>query len=77
MNMEQQYVRGLFCGGTLCAEALIVLRRKLGNLKSNVSHHEGEILENAEELKGNVLLDLGEDEFTNGRPHPMIEPSRP
>lgn len=75
LNMEQQYVRGLFCGGTLCAEALIVLRKKLGNLKSNVSHHEGEILENAKELKGNVLLDLGEDEFTNGRPHPMIEPS--
>ncbi len=75
LKPEQRAVRGFFCGGTLCAEALIVLRERLKEIKSNVSHHEGEILENARDLKGNVLLDLGEDEFTNGRPHPMIEPS--
>lgn len=75
LKPEQRAVRGFFCGGTLCAEALIVLRERLKGMKSNVSHHEGEILENARDLRGNVLLDLGEDEFTNGRPHPMIEPS--
>ncbi len=75
LKPEQRAVRGFFCGGTLCAEALIVLRERLNGMKSNVSHHEGEILENARDLRGNVLLDLGEDEFTNGRPHPMIEPS--
>ena len=75
LKPEQRYVRGFFCGGTLCAEALIVLRERLTELRSNVSHHEEEILEDARDLKGNVLLDLGEDEFTNGRPHPMIEPS--
>ncbi len=72
---EQNSVRGLFCGGTLCAEALFVLRGRLGGVRSNVSHRAGERIDGNEQCRGNVLLDLGDDEFTNGRPHPMIEPS--
>ncbi len=49
-------IAGLFCGGTLCAEADIVLR-------------------DAGVPAGRFdLTDLGDDEFTRGRPHPMIEP---
>jgi FdrA protein len=47
-------VRGLYCGGTLCAEAELVFRRK--------------------GLSGHAFIDLGADEYTRGRPHPMIEP---
>jgi len=50
-------IRGLFCGGTLCAEARIVLA------------------EQGARPGANDLVDLGADEFTRGRPHPMIEPS--
>lgn len=71
----QRSVRGLFCGGTLCAEALFVLRGRLGKIRSNVSHRDGEKIDGKEACRGSVLLDLGDDEFTNGRPHPMIEPS--
>ena len=71
----QKSVRGLFCGGTLCAEALFVLRGRLGKIRSNVSHRDGEKIDGKEACRGSVLLDLGDDEFTNGRPHPMIEPS--
>jgi FdrA protein len=46
-------VKGLYCGGTLCAEAEVIFRRK---------GLEGE------------FVDLGDDEYTRGRPHPMIEP---
>jgi len=49
-------IRGLFCGGTLCAEAMIVLQ----DLGVRVG--------------ANDLLDLGDDQYTRGRPHPMIEP---
>ena len=48
-------IRGLYCGGTLCAEARIVFAR------AGLSGHE--------------FVDLGADEFTRGRPHPMIEPT--
>lgn len=75
LKPEQKYFRGLFSGGTLCGEALSVLRGKLGNIQSNVSSEEYEKLEDLEEYSGNVLLDLGEDEFTQGKPHPMIDPS--
>src|SRR5690606_17045683 len=47
-------VQGLFCGGTLCAEAEIIFRRR--------------------GLQGHSFVDLGDDAYTRGRPHPMIEP---
>lgn len=75
LNEEQKYFRGLFCGGTLCAEALSDLRNNFKNIKSNVAKVENEKLEDIHNYSGNVLLDLGEDEFTVGKPHPMIEPT--
>jgi FdrA protein len=47
-------VKGLYCGGTLCAEAELIFRRR--------------------GLAGHRFIDLGADEYTRGRPHPMIEP---
>ena len=75
LNEHQKSVRALYCGGTLCAETLSILREKLGSVKSNVGKKPGEKLKSGESYTGHVLLDLGEDEFTNGKPHPMIEPS--
>jgi len=48
-------VEGLYCGGTLCAEAELIFRHK------GLSGH-------------GFFVDLGDDEYTRGRPHPMIEP---
>ena len=75
LNKKQKYLRGLFGGGTLCAEALYILRDKVKNIKSNIAKNEEEKLEDINNYQGNVLLDMGEDEFTVGKPHPMIEPS--
>lgn len=75
LKPEQQYLRGLFGGGTLCAEALYILRDKLAEIKSNIAKNEAEKLADLNDYQGNVLLDMGEDEFTVGKPHPMIEPS--
>ncbi len=49
-------IAGLFCGGTLCAEAGIILADH--GLRASAYR----------------LVDLGDDEYTQGRPHPMIEP---
>ena len=73
-------IRGLFCGGTLCAEAQVVLQESGCDVMSNAP------VPGATEIKADVenpmhsdkaqhvLLDLGADEFTAGKPHPMIEP---
>src|SRR5262249_10703441 len=66
-------VRGLFVGGTLCAEAQIVFRRAGLSVRSNVPAPGVAPLERG--LDGHVMIDLGHDEFTRGRPHPMIEPA--
>jgi FdrA protein len=65
-------VRGLFSGGTLCSEAAAILAERLGAVSSNAPAGRARRLEG--EPSGHVCLDLGEEEFTRGRPHPMIDP---
>jgi succinyl-CoA synthetase alpha subunit len=72
---SQKYVKGLFCGGTLTAEALSVLRPYVDNIYSNVAKHKEEKMENPLKSSGHNLVDLGDDIFTQGKPHPMIEPT--
>jgi len=65
-------VRGLFSGGTLCYEALVILSGFLGPVYSNTPIRKGWGLPAPD--GAHVCLDLGEEEFTKGRPHPMIDP---
>ncbi len=67
-------VRGLFSGGTLCSEAQIVAMAAGTKVSSNVPVPGAAGLE-AGVSGGHQLIDLGDDEFTRGRPHPMIEPA--
>ncbi|MCC5911402.1 MAG: acyl-CoA synthetase FdrA [Clostridiaceae bacterium] len=73
LTSQQKYIRGLFSGGTLCYEALLVLRDYAHNVYSNTPIDKAYKLENANKAYQHTLLDLGEDEFTVGRPHPMID----
>jgi FdrA protein len=65
-------VRGLFAGGTLCAEAQIVFGQAGLDVASNVPAPGASPVTGA--TGGHLMIDLGADEFTRGRPHPMIEP---
>jgi hypothetical protein len=65
-------VRGLFAGGTLCAEAQIVFGQAGLAVASNVPVPGARM---ADAHGGHLMIDLGADEFTRGRPHPMIEPA--
>ncbi len=67
-------VRGLFAGGTLCSEAQIVALASGAAVTSNVPVPGARTLPAAAEPV-HRLIDLGDDEFTLGRPHPMIEPA--
>jgi FdrA protein len=72
-NPKQKYLRGLFTGGTFVSESQIILKDILGNTWSNVPLDKKYKLKNSLNLKENSIIDLGEDEFTVGRPHPMID----
>jgi FdrA protein len=71
---HRRTVRGLFSGGTLCYEAQYVLERVLGPTWSNEPLRAERTLPAPEGAP--VLLDLGAEEYTRGRPHPMIDPER-
>jgi FdrA protein len=70
-----KYIRGLYSGGSLCDESLLILRRShLGPIRSNAGSDLSLRLADAWRSEGHTLVDLGEEEFTRGRPHPMIDP---
>ena len=77
MIQGQKYVRGLYTGGTICDEAMKLLIGSMGHIYSNIPLKAEDKLENARNGKSreNTFLDFGDDEFTVGRPHPMIDPS--
>jgi FdrA protein len=70
----QRYLRGLFSGGTLAYEALLVLQDYLPLVWSNAPLRKGHnVLKNSLVSEENTIVDLGEDEFTVGRLHPMMD----
>ena len=77
MAEGQKYVRGLYTGGTICDEAMKLLIDDLGSIRSNIPLKPEDRLEDARNSASveHTFLDFGDDEFTVGRPHPMIDPS--
>ena len=74
----QRYIRALYSGGTLSYEALLLLSDQLGAdapVASNTLLRPQWALAAGEIYRGHTVLDLGADEFTRGRPHPMIDPT--
>jgi FdrA protein len=72
-NKSPGYLRGLFSGGTLALEAVLGLQNVLAPLYSNVPLHPEQNLDDPLESKAHTIVDLGEDIFTVGRLHPMID----
>ena len=72
LDVPRRRMVGLFSGGTLAYEAMTIASRHIGPVFSNTP------LEAAWALPAppgaHVCLDMGEEEYTQGRPHPMIDP---
>ena len=66
---KQRYIRGLFSGGTFCYEASALI----GNAWSNAPVDPSRKLKDVWKSREHTLIDLGDDVFTRGRPHPMID----
>ena len=73
INPQQKYVRGLYSGGTLCSESFVILSKLLVNVYSNVTKSEFKLTD-VKNSKEHTCLDMGEEEFTASRAHPMIDP---
>jgi FdrA protein len=72
---ERTLILGLFAGGTLCAEAQVVLCAAGESVHSNAPIPGASTVVEGEESHDHILLDLGADEYTVGRPHPMLDPT--
>ncbi|MGH6903624.1 MAG: acyl-CoA synthetase FdrA, partial [Geminicoccaceae bacterium] len=70
---EQRYVRGLYSGGTFCYEALLLLTEAFGTIGSNIPLEPEAMLTDVWRSERHTVIDLGDDAFTRGRPHPMID----
>lgn len=70
---QQKYMRGLFSGGTLAYEAQHILYGYLPRVLANSPIKKEFQLPDAFESQENCIVDLGEDEFTQGRLHPMMD----
>jgi FdrA protein len=73
MTAKQRCVRGLYSGGTFCYEASALLGEALGEVWSNAPVDPRRRIADPWKSKGHTLIDLGDDVFTRGRPHPMID----
>ena len=73
LSGSQKYVRGLYSGGTFSYEAMILLTEMLGPIHSAAPLASEQKLDNPWQSRGHTVLDLGDDVFTRGRPHPMID----
>ncbi|MDO5734655.1 MAG: acyl-CoA synthetase FdrA [Eubacteriales bacterium] len=71
-----KYFRGIYGGGSLCYESMFLIKQNLDlPLHSNTPLEGVQALADVHKSVENLFLDMGEDEFTQGKPHPMIDPT--
>lgn len=70
---EKRLLRALYAGGTFAHEARVLLEPQLGEMSDDASFAAGG--GPVELPDAHLVLDLGDDRFTVGRPHPMIDPT--
>ncbi|MEN8242427.1 MAG: acyl-CoA synthetase FdrA [Chloroflexota bacterium] len=73
VNQNPGFLRGLFSGGTLALEAVLGLQNVISPLYTNVPLHADQALKDPLNSEAHSIVDLGEDVFTVGRLHPMID----
>jgi succinyl-CoA synthetase alpha subunit len=71
LSSHQKYIRGLFSGGTFCYESQMLLGP--GSVWSNVAIDANKTLSDVWRSREHTLIDMGDEVFTRGRPHPMID----
>jgi FdrA protein len=76
MKPGQRFLRGVFAGGTFCYQAQQILQDAGVRVYSNSPLGGNQKLPDPSQSREHTLVDMGADEFTSGRPHPMIDSSQ-
>ncbi len=75
-HVDGRWLRGLFVGGTLCDEAMLVAGSTLGEVRSNIPLSPELALDpHGDAVAAHTMVDFGDDGLTAGRAHPMIDPT--
>ncbi|MEG2115283.1 MAG: acyl-CoA synthetase FdrA, partial [Hafnia sp.] len=75
LSTTRKYIRGVFAGGTFCYESQLLCQKRGIFAYSNTPAHGNEKLNDIWRSNAHTLIDMGDDDFTRGRPHPMIDPT--
>ncbi len=73
LSSGQRYIRGLFSGGTLCYESENILRPLTGRVYSNATIKPEDKTPGDSNSRKHTCVDMGAEEFVEGRAHPMID----
>ncbi|TQN35676.1 FdrA protein [Blastococcus colisei] len=68
-------LKGLYSGGTLADETMLLAAPVLGDIRSNTPLEPELDLGTDLSASGHVVIDFGDDALTVGRAHPMIDPT--
>jgi FdrA protein len=71
--ITNNYLRGLFSGGTLAYETLLGLQSFLAPIYSNAPITNNQLLKDPLKSEAHTIIDLGDEFFMVGRLHPMID----
>ncbi len=69
----QKYLRGLFAGGTLCYQAQQILLDAGIPVYSNAPLAPMFRLAHPDQSREHTVVDMGDEYYTTGKPHPMID----
>ncbi len=70
---EQKYLRGILAGGTFCYQSQQILREAGYNIYSNSPFDLKNRLTDPDHSIEHTIVDMGDDFYTIGKPHPMID----
>ncbi len=70
---EQRYLRGVFAGGTYCYQSQHVLQNMGVEVFSNAPLEADYKLEDPDQSRASTIVDMGDEHYTQGKPHPMID----
>jgi len=73
LNQNQRYLRGVFAGGTFCYQSQNVLQKMGIDVYSNGPIDPAFKLENPDQSRETSIVDMGDEYYTLGKPHPMID----
>ncbi len=75
-DSNRRFLRGVYTGGTLCAEAQAIVGRAIPGIRSNAPLDKSQgAMADPMRSQGHSVVDMGDDLFTRGKPHPMIDPA--